>query len=311
MIPVFGPARMAAIQSLALDREIRHGAEHSVRGLEMEKKSVYKEAVIRHQDYLRVIRFAVDEEIESDHQRITIGHNEYLGRLMVIDDEIQFSELDHSTYHELMVWPSMILRQGDNVAIYGGGDGLAAAEVLKFGVVPTIVDLDDSVIKVCRDRFSDLNHGSLDRAKIVIGDALQHRPKKKYDIIFVDLTDQVACPFLYDEAAIAKYKSDLARGGIILFYGERMLARSFYGRLGYYFNQSLVYGAFMEFVGSLFTFSMFSDGPLDAEKVKSSELAGSYFIGRHFHELDLGHLPKVDFPETFSLIESIGKAVDD
>lgn len=260
-----------------------------------------REAKISFKDHVRIVSFTAEKVIRSQHQVITIGRNESLGRLLVIDGEVQFTERDFSTYHELMVWPAMILRSGDNVAIYGGGDGLAAAEILKFKVTPTIVDLDDSVINVCREYFSDLNQGSLDKAKIIVGDALEHQPKDKYDVIFVDLTDQVACPFLYDEKAIAKYRGDLKESGIILFYGEYMLARKFYAGLKKHFRHSFAYGAFMQFVDSYFTFSLFCDKPINAAKLKRTKMEGRYFCRRHIHEVDFDHLPEMDFREFFEV----------
>jgi spermidine synthase len=261
------------------------------------------QAKVSFQDHERVVSFIVEKEIESEHQKIIIGRNESLGRLMVIDEEIQFTEVDFSVYHELMVWPAMILSGRKvkelNIAIYGGGDGLAANEILKFGVVPTIVDLDGSVINVCRDHFSDLNEGSLNRSHVIIGDALKHDPEEKYDILFVDLTDQVACPFLYDEAAIAKYKNDLKPGGLMLFYAEHMLARSFFPGLRRHFGHNFAYGAFTPFVDSYFTFCLFSDHPIDASKLKRTKRKGKYFCRQHVHEIDFQRLPKINFREKF------------
>jgi spermidine synthase len=267
----------------------------------MEKKE--KESAIFEKDYYRGIRFDILEEIKSEFQHIYIAKNNYLGKFMVIDNQIQFSERDYATYHELMVWPSMILRKGNNIGIYGGGDGLAAAEVLKFKIVPTMVDIDDSVIKLCKKYFSDLNNKSLDKANIVIGDALKFKPKEKLDIIFMDLTDQIECPFLYTTKALKKYRDDLKEDGIILFYGDYTLAKNFYGQIKKHFKYSLAYGALMQSFSTLFTFCMFSNKPLDVEKLKSTTMKGKFFCKEHIWEIDFNRLPQPKLKETFKIID--------
>lgn len=262
-------------------------------------------AKISFQDHTRIVEFYVDKIINSGMQEIIFGHNKSLGRLMVIDGEVQFTEIDYFVYHELMVWPAMILalkiKKAINVGILGGGDGFAASEVLKFGVIPTIIDLDPSVVNICRDNISDLNNGSLNKAHVVIGDALEYTPEEKFDVELIDLTAQSACPFLYGEDAINKYKSNLAPGGLILFYAEHMLARSFYPKLREYFSHSFAYGAFTPFVDSYFTFSLFSDSPIDSAKLKRTKRKGKYFCRQHIHEIDFSRLPKMEFEEKFEV----------
>jgi hypothetical protein len=82
-----------------------------------------------------------------------------------------------------------------------------------------------------------------------------------------------------------------------------MLAKKFYSKVKKHFKYDCVYGSFMEFVGSLFTFCMFSNRPLDVEKVRNSNLVGDYFCGKHFHEIDLTKLNGRNFKETFSIVD--------
>jgi hypothetical protein len=71
-----------------------------------------------------------------------------------------------------------------------------------------------------------------------------------------------------------------------------------------YLHYSFYCGDYLEFVGSKFTFGVFSDEPMDLEKVRSTNLSGDYFCPEHFHELSLAHLPRVaNLKEEFSLVE--------
>ena len=60
-----------------------------------------------------------------------------------IDLQLQFSSVDEFRYHEALVHPAMTLANSrENVLILGGGDGLAAREVLKYAEVQRILLVD-------------------------------------------------------------------------------------------------------------------------------------------------------------------------
>lgn len=64
---------------------------------------------------------------------------------LYIDGNIQFSSRDEYRYHEYLVHPLLTIPGNrENVLILGGGDGLAAREVLKYDDVKKIhlVDID-------------------------------------------------------------------------------------------------------------------------------------------------------------------------
>jgi spermidine synthase len=260
-----------------------------------------KRAQILSKDYNREILFDVAHEEQSRFQHIYIGKNGYLGRMLILDNQIQFSELDYKVYHEMMVWPSMMLRKGDSVGIYGGGDGLAAGEILKFGVRPTVVDLDARVVELCKEYFPDLHCNSFGKSDVIIGDALKHRPERKFDVLFMDLTDQREVPFLYEKAAMEKYKADLSPGGIILFYAEYHIGKEFYGLVGKYFRHSFTYGCFMPAFSNFFTYGMFSDSPIDAEKLRKTEKKGDYFCKAHIWETDFSRIPVPKIEEEYKI----------
>ncbi|MEZ5041436.1 MAG: polyamine aminopropyltransferase [Saprospiraceae bacterium] len=117
---------------------------------------------------------------------------------LYIDRVIQFSSVDEYRYHESLVHPAMERsRRRSKVLILGGGEGLAAREVLKHKDVEevTIVDIDPAVFAIGRtqERLKKLNQGSLDHPKVqcIPEDAfvfLQQYPEI-YDVIIADLPD--------------------------------------------------------------------------------------------------------------------------
>lgn len=80
----------------------------------------------------------------SPYQRLVVTkwHND---TRLFINGNLQFSSADEARYHEALVLPVMEqLPEVKEVLILGGGDGLAAREVLKYPQVEhiTLVDLD-------------------------------------------------------------------------------------------------------------------------------------------------------------------------
>jgi spermidine synthase len=117
---------------------------------------------------------------------------------LFLDGNIQFSSIDEYRYHEALVHPAMALAaKRENILILGGGDGLAARELLKYGEVKdiTLVDLDPQVVEFCRTNplIKQLNEGSLEHQKVRVinEDAYKYLEKtqKLFDVIIIDLPD--------------------------------------------------------------------------------------------------------------------------
>jgi spermidine synthase len=120
---------------------------------------------------------------------------------LFIDGDLQFDSRDEHIYHECLVAPALHLAsarlQGPlSVLILGGGDGLAAREVLKNPLVETIelVDLDGKIVELCRSdsALAALNGGSLSHPRLsaTIGSAWDFAvfAQKRYHVIISDLT---------------------------------------------------------------------------------------------------------------------------
>lgn len=117
---------------------------------------------------------------------------------LFINGNIQFSSVDEFRYHEALVHPAMgLVPEPQTVLILGGGDGMAAREVLKHASVTHIdlVDLDPAVTELFRenDALAALNESSLrdPRVAVINTDASKflEQSSDRYDVIIIDLPD--------------------------------------------------------------------------------------------------------------------------
>lgn len=135
---------------------------------------------------------------QTKYQKIVVTKHRDDLRLF-LNGNIQFSSIDEYRYHEALVHPAMSLsKELKNILILGGGDGLAAREILKYGNKVkniVLVDLDPEVVSFCSSNplIKDLNNNSLENEKVEIinTDAYKYLEdtKKKFDVIIVDLPD--------------------------------------------------------------------------------------------------------------------------
>lgn len=128
---------------------------------------------------------------------------------LYINGQLQFSSTDEVIYHSMLVTPALMASaRQDNILIIGGGDGLAAREVLQWSPKSiTLIDLDPVMIDVFRGKHSEvpgwlserllqLNEGALNDPRIsyIFGDAFKVVERmadtgKYFDAILVDLPD--------------------------------------------------------------------------------------------------------------------------
>lgn len=117
------------------------------------------------------------------------------GRCLFIDNELQLAEKDEYIYHESLVHPCLMTSVSrKKICIFGGGDGCAAREVLKWSDVEhvCILDWDSEVTTLFQDTYSEMNHNALKDSRITIENKniqdLLHETRC-YDCILVDLLD--------------------------------------------------------------------------------------------------------------------------
>lgn len=129
----------------------------------------------------------------SQYQEIVVTERKNDTRLF-LDGDLQFSSVDEHRYTESLVYPA-VSNDPERVLILGGGDGLAAREVLRLPSVREIVqvELDPAVIELANTRLLELNDGALmdPRVNVVIDDAFSwiREHEGGFDSVIVDLPD--------------------------------------------------------------------------------------------------------------------------
>lgn len=140
--------------------------------------------------------------VSTPYQRIVITKAPHDLRLF-LNNNLQFSTRDEYRYHEALIHPGLAaLSAPKRVLILGGGDGLAAREILKYPSVEAVtqIELDPAMTKLftSNDLLTSLNDNALKSPKlnIINEDAFlwlkayvadpQHAP---FDFIVADFPD--------------------------------------------------------------------------------------------------------------------------
>lgn len=145
---------------------------------------------------------------------------------LFLNGNLQFSTMDEYRYHEALVHPVLSAhRAPKEVVILGGGDGLAAREVLRDPRVEhlTLVDLDPEMTALFKkhDMLSKLNNHSLTdpRITVVNDDAFRwlEDHDRRFDVAIVDFPDpsNYAVGKLFTTAFYRLLRRRLAPGGIV------------------------------------------------------------------------------------------------
>lgn len=146
---------------------------------------------------------------------------------LYIDGHIQFSSRDEYRYHEYLVHPTLsISGSRENVLVLGGGDGLAAREILKHVGVERIdlVDIDPEMLRIGRELpiLRRLNNKSMENPKLTAyaQDAFSfiNQPGIKYDRVIIDMPDphNEAINKLYSREFYTMISKRMKDGGILV-----------------------------------------------------------------------------------------------
>ncbi|MCX5060267.1 polyamine aminopropyltransferase [Streptomyces sp. NBC_00201] len=178
------------------------------------------ERAARHAVYGKDVRVALQTGIQ---EIVLTGGTDGRPLSLYLDGRLRVSGRDEHRYHEALVHPAM---NGPHarVLILGGGDGLAAREVLRHPGVRRvdIVELDPEVVRLARrdPALSKLNgHAYGDpRVHVTTDDAfrrLRTAPASTYDVVISDLPDPgiTASTKLYSQEFYGLARRALAPGG--------------------------------------------------------------------------------------------------
>ncbi|MFF4257540.1 polyamine aminopropyltransferase [Streptomyces sp. NPDC001663] len=178
------------------------------------------ERAARHAVYGRDVRVA---QQTGSQEVVLTGGTDGRPLALFLDGRLRVSGRDEHRYHEALVHPAM---NGPHarVLILGGGDGLAAREVLRHEGVRQvdIVELDADVVRLARrdPALSKLNGRVYDdpRVRVTTADAfrwLRTAPTAAYDVVISDLPDPgiTASTKLYSQEFYGLARRVLAPGG--------------------------------------------------------------------------------------------------
>lgn len=146
---------------------------------------------------------------------------------LYLNGNLQFSSRDEYRYHEALVHPGLArLPAARRVLILGGGDGLAAREVLRYSNIEhiTLVDLDPAMTSLfsTQENLVRLNAGALNSPKlrVVNADAFiwLREQRERFDFIVADFPDpsNFSVGKLYTTAFFELARTALAPGGALV-----------------------------------------------------------------------------------------------
>jgi spermidine synthase len=171
----------------------------------------------------RLYRYPIILSTQTPYQELVVTKWHDDVRLF-IDGHLQFSSRDEYRYHETLVHPAMMaVAHHQSILIVGGGDGLAAREILKYPDVEsiTLVDLDPGMTNLFAQQplLADLNDHAYASPKLhtVNADGFQYlqQSSSRFDLIVADLPDprSEALQKLYTREFYTLVRAHLAPGG--------------------------------------------------------------------------------------------------
>ena len=164
----------------------------------MKKGQKYLTEGFSHHIHRRLMVEELYFEGRTQYQSVHCFRNQLLGKVLLLDRQIQSAEIDESVYHEALVHPAMVTHvDPKRVLILGGGEGATLREVLKHGSIDqaVMVDIDRELIEICNEYLPEWSDGAFEdpRTELIFTDARRfvEESRKDFDVIISDLTEPV------------------------------------------------------------------------------------------------------------------------
>ncbi|NUM35216.1 MAG: polyamine aminopropyltransferase [Candidatus Brocadiae bacterium] len=233
---------------------------------------------------------------QSPFQHVCVVETEALGKLLLNDGMTMVSEADEFVYHEMIAHvPLFAHPDPKRVLVIGGGDAGTAREVLRHKNIEkcTMVEIDEAVVRACREHIPSVSCALVDpRLSVIIDDGVKYvaQTQEKFDVILIDSTDPIgpAQP-LFGEDFYKNIASCLAPGGIVVsqaesvFHGKELqesllkILRKIFKHLYLYNYSNLTYP------GGLWSFSFASQNTTPFPKELIKKIHNSHFSFRYYN----------------------------
>lgn len=134
----------------------------------------------------------------SPYQKIEIVETTHLGRVLLIDNLIMFTERDEFAYHEMIAHvPLFVHASPRKILVIGGGDGGTVRECVKHSLVERVdlVEIDEMVTQACLKYVPSLARKVLsEKVNCYFQDGVEYvqNTQQRYDVILIDSTDPVS-----------------------------------------------------------------------------------------------------------------------
>ena len=181
------------------------------------------------EDFIDIV-YKNDDLIYSStnkYQDIDVYKNKFFGNILVIDNDIQLTELDEENYHEMISHvPLNYLPEAENVLIIGGGDGGTLREVCRHPNLKKVImiEIDKEVIDVAKEYFKKCSSAYNDeRLELIIGDGSKwvsnniDKYKNFFDLVIIDSTDYNTAITLFTDKFYKNIYKLLKKEGILTF----------------------------------------------------------------------------------------------
>ena len=163
---------------------------------------------------------------KTKYQFVQCFYNEFLGKVLFLDEKIQSAQIDEYIYHESLVHPALVTHPSPReVLVIGGGEGATIREVLRHSTVEKVimVDIDRELVELCQKYLPEWSEGAFSNPKtnLIFKNArpFVEKTREKFDVIISDLTEpleQGPSVFLFTEEFFSKSFEALREDGLFV-----------------------------------------------------------------------------------------------